>query len=70
MEEEMEFAMGSPGGKDETRMKMSGAIYAKCIRTFNFISCVRPADYTYLEISGCRSGAAAPRAIFEFRLFH
>lgn len=45
----MGFAMGSPGGKDETRMKMSGAIYAKCIRTFNFISCVGPADYMYLR---------------------
>lgn len=45
----MGSAMGSPGGKDETRMKMSGAIYAKCIRTFNFISCVGPADYTYLR---------------------
>lgn len=45
----MGFAMGSPGGKNETRMKMSGAIYAKCIRTFTFISCVGPADYTYLR---------------------
>lgn len=45
----MGFAMGSPGGKDEARMKMSGAIYAKCIRTFNFISCVGPADYMYLR---------------------